>query len=285
MRGTGRAARAEAPSMRTDDGKSHEAIAGPKWGRVSPWWWRAVRKHPNALVAIGVAIEIARHADSDGVAWPAQDTIAAELGISRSSVDRAVRVLIDVGVMSRRRRQRLSNAYCMHFDTPPSDVSNSVERTSPGRLDASADEALGGSLMRQDSPLDTSTVDALDASADEAQTDQGTELEQNDVGREDDKEKNGRQAIISALVALGFTTGQAAEAAQNHYDVAFEWSRVGFAGVPTGNIRSPIAFIIAAIRGDRMPERPKPSRYGRDFTGVGRQDEIRRQQMLQERAS
>ena len=46
-----------------------------------------------------VLLKLMDHAGADGIAWPSQGTIAAELGMGRSTVVRALARLLEVGVI------------------------------------------------------------------------------------------------------------------------------------------------------------------------------------------
>lgn len=59
------------------------------------------------------------HADSEGKCWPGIRTIAGDLGLSRSTVKRALGELVEAGVIAKEARRRenggyTSNLYC-HF--------------------------------------------------------------------------------------------------------------------------------------------------------------------------
>lgn len=53
-----------------------------------------------------VYIYLKDHADSEGTCWPGIRTIAAELGLSRSTVKRALDDLCKVGLISKEHRWR-----------------------------------------------------------------------------------------------------------------------------------------------------------------------------------
>lgn len=65
-----------------------------------------------------VLVALVDHADRDGIAWPSQYTIAADLGIARSTVQLALTRLVEVGAIvehepgrqGRSARYRIGNA-------------------------------------------------------------------------------------------------------------------------------------------------------------------------------
>lgn len=51
------------------------------------------------------------HVDSEGKCWPGIRTIAGELGLSRSTVKRALGELVEVGVVEKERRWRENGSF------------------------------------------------------------------------------------------------------------------------------------------------------------------------------
>lgn len=62
---------------------------------------------PGAKLTYAV---LASHSDRYGVCWPSHPTLARLTGMSVSSVQRAIRELIDLGVLVKRPRRRSSGA-------------------------------------------------------------------------------------------------------------------------------------------------------------------------------
>lgn len=58
-----------------------------------------------------VLIYLKDHADRDGKCWPGIRTIASELGLSRSTVKRALGELVESGVISKEERRRENGGY------------------------------------------------------------------------------------------------------------------------------------------------------------------------------
>ena len=54
-------------------------------------------------------------ADAKGCCWPAIKTIAADLGLSRSTVKRALRDLCQAGLLEKERRWRENGSYTSNF--------------------------------------------------------------------------------------------------------------------------------------------------------------------------
>ena len=54
-------------------------------------------------------------ADAKGCCWPAIKTIAADLGLSRSTVKRALRDLCRAGLLEKERRWRENGSYTSNF--------------------------------------------------------------------------------------------------------------------------------------------------------------------------
>ena len=84
---------------------------------VVPWWLLDLEQVGGFELAVYCAI--ARHADSDGEAHPSRSRIASMAGVNIKTVDRAVKVLTEVGAIEKRRRQDkagdlTSNLYLVH---------------------------------------------------------------------------------------------------------------------------------------------------------------------------
>jgi DNA-binding MarR family transcriptional regulator len=73
-----------------------------RWAKLSA---RAVADRSLTATYLRVLAYLAIHADRLGVAWPSQETIAAALGINRSTVCRAIKRLRDLGYLYRYRRR------------------------------------------------------------------------------------------------------------------------------------------------------------------------------------
>jgi hypothetical protein len=86
-------------------------LAG-RFGKAMPWWACVLRNKARPFTALSVAIAISSHVNQrSGEAWASQETIARGLGISPKAVSRAVRTLVEVGVLTVRRRRRDTNVY------------------------------------------------------------------------------------------------------------------------------------------------------------------------------
>jgi hypothetical protein len=73
---------------------------------------RVGRAIPEVARVVSVGMWIATYADADGSnAFPARDTLATLTGCSQETVTRAVRVLMGVGVLARKRRPNASAVY------------------------------------------------------------------------------------------------------------------------------------------------------------------------------
>ncbi|MEU6527843.1 helix-turn-helix domain-containing protein [Streptomyces sp. NPDC046928] len=73
---------------------------------------RVGRRIPEVARVVTVGMWIATYADADGSnAFPGRDTLATLSGCSQETVTRAVKVLIGVGVLARRRRPNASAMY------------------------------------------------------------------------------------------------------------------------------------------------------------------------------
>ena len=73
---------------------------------------RVGRRIPEVARVVTVGMWIATYADADGSnAFPGRDTLAVLAGCSQETVTRAVKVLIGVGVLERRRRPNASTMY------------------------------------------------------------------------------------------------------------------------------------------------------------------------------
>lgn len=75
------------------------------------WFWvdnSIVDLHGASLGPVGVAVYavLARHANGDGVCWPAKNTIGSRLGISKRAVDKAIAQLERCGLIQVERRQK-----------------------------------------------------------------------------------------------------------------------------------------------------------------------------------
>ncbi|MFL5910515.1 MAG: helix-turn-helix domain-containing protein [Gaiellaceae bacterium] len=73
---------------------------------------RVGRRIPEVARVVTVGMWIATYADADGSnAFPGRDTLATLAGCSQETVTRAVKVLMGVGVLERRRRPNASSMY------------------------------------------------------------------------------------------------------------------------------------------------------------------------------
>ena len=73
---------------------------------------RVGRRIPEVARVVTVGMWIATYADADGSnAFPARDTLATLAGCSQETVTRAVKVLMGVGVLTRKRRPNTSAMY------------------------------------------------------------------------------------------------------------------------------------------------------------------------------
>jgi hypothetical protein len=73
---------------------------------------RVGRRIPEVARVVTVGMWIATYADADGSnAFPGRDTLATLSGCSQETVTRAVKVLMGVGVLERRRRPNASSMY------------------------------------------------------------------------------------------------------------------------------------------------------------------------------
>ncbi|MEV7394911.1 helix-turn-helix domain-containing protein [Streptomyces sp. NPDC091215] len=73
---------------------------------------RVGRRIPEVATVATVGMWIATYADADGSnAFPGRDTLATLAGCSQETVTRAVKVLMGVGVLERRRRPNASSMY------------------------------------------------------------------------------------------------------------------------------------------------------------------------------
>jgi hypothetical protein len=93
---------------------------GVQW--VSTAWINAMRdealrvRTPEVARVVTVGVWIATFADKDGSnAFPSRATLATLASCSQETVTRAVRVLMDVGVLERRRRPNASSVYQLCF--------------------------------------------------------------------------------------------------------------------------------------------------------------------------
>ncbi|MFF9124384.1 helix-turn-helix domain-containing protein [Streptomyces sp. NPDC014889] len=89
---------------------------GVQW--VSTAWINALRdealrvRMPEVARVVGVGVWIATFADKDGTnAFPSRETLATLAGCSQETVTRAVKVLMGVGVLQRKRRPNTSAVY------------------------------------------------------------------------------------------------------------------------------------------------------------------------------
>lgn len=80
----------------------------PRWGRVD---WATITALVPDWKAITVYVALCAHADTAGVAWPLQSTLAHELQVSEATVRRALRVLETSGAISTRKRGRGRTEY------------------------------------------------------------------------------------------------------------------------------------------------------------------------------
>lgn len=73
---------------------------------------RVAREHPDVARVVGVGVWIATFTDKDGTnAFPSRATLATLAGCSQETVTRAVKVLLGVGLLARRRRPNASAVY------------------------------------------------------------------------------------------------------------------------------------------------------------------------------
>ncbi|MFF5980883.1 helix-turn-helix domain-containing protein [Streptomyces olindensis] len=73
---------------------------------------RVGRQLPEVARVVGVGVWIATYADKDGGnAFPSRETLATLAGCSQETVTRAVKVLVGVGVLGRKRRPNASAVY------------------------------------------------------------------------------------------------------------------------------------------------------------------------------
>ncbi|MCX4994289.1 helix-turn-helix domain-containing protein [Streptomyces longwoodensis] len=73
---------------------------------------RVGRELPEVARVVGIGVWIATYADKDGSnAFPSRETLATLAGCSQETVTRAVKVLLGVGVLMRKRRPNASAVY------------------------------------------------------------------------------------------------------------------------------------------------------------------------------
>jgi biotin operon repressor len=92
------------------------------YGRVPLWWIVSLRASGAGIMARDVLVVIASYAEKKtGQAWPAVETIAETLGVSRRAIQRAIAELGDVGILRitrRNRRKRETNVYRLVWKSP-----------------------------------------------------------------------------------------------------------------------------------------------------------------------
>lgn len=91
-----------------------------RWGRIPAWWL----DHPD-LDADGLAVlaALSTYADEEGTCWPSQATLAGKLKRSRSTVNRLIGRLQEIGMLTVERRSagdggRLSSLYRLRLSPP-----------------------------------------------------------------------------------------------------------------------------------------------------------------------
>jgi hypothetical protein len=109
--------------------------------RVIKW---ARKQRVGSPTAKAVLICQAHHADDNGLCWPSQETIAAEIETSVDSVQRALKkVLVPTFVHRIKRKssdgRRISDAYRLRFDRAPDEAQPDSCRPAPcGPMDGDA---------------------------------------------------------------------------------------------------------------------------------------------------
>lgn len=93
-----------------------DALTADATFAVVPTW---VLDHPGLTpLAVRLYGVLARYVDNEGRCWPSRGTLAARLGCSRKSIDRATRLLISAGAVTVERRWEgevpTSNLYRLH---------------------------------------------------------------------------------------------------------------------------------------------------------------------------
>jgi hypothetical protein len=86
-----------------------------RWARFPIWWCRTLRGKPTAMA---VAACLSAHTNAAGEAWPTIGTIAAQLTIHPNRIAEALAVLVDTGIVVRRRRCRQSYLYYVNYNQP-----------------------------------------------------------------------------------------------------------------------------------------------------------------------
>src|SRR5262245_59018103 len=74
----------------------NETVSEGRWAKVAA---RAIADRALTATYVRVLAALAIFADREGVAWPSQETIALLIGISRSTVCRAIKRLRDLGYL------------------------------------------------------------------------------------------------------------------------------------------------------------------------------------------
>jgi hypothetical protein len=108
---------------------------------------------PNALLELGLTLPqlgvlvcLIRRAGPDGGSWPAQGTVAKALGINRRTVQRALRVLVDRGlVLIHKRRTSAGGDTTNHYRLRFPKSKTAMARQSP-RGGAAQDRTGGGTM-------------------------------------------------------------------------------------------------------------------------------------------
>lgn len=112
---------------------------------------------PNSKLIYG---RLLRYAGSDGAAFPKQETIAEELGISLSSVQNGIKLLVKVGLIEVEKRNKMyheSDKY--HFlestilGTSKSYVSEEVKSTSRGQVKVTCRDTQKLGIVHEESHL------------------------------------------------------------------------------------------------------------------------------------
>lgn len=95
-----------------------------------------------------VLIALANYADEDGFAWPSQETLARNTGLSERTIRRYILRLEELGYLKRQRRQkgmrRLSDGYTLNMepDTVSTSEPDSVTGTEPDTMTATEPDTV-----------------------------------------------------------------------------------------------------------------------------------------------
>lgn len=113
------------------------------WARVPLWWLPAIERHlaamktadvrnsVSAFSALRVAIVLSARAGDKQDVWPSQRVIAEDAGLHIRHARRALALLEEVGIVTKRRRQRSSAVYTLCFEGTTCDLSSTANAVEP----------------------------------------------------------------------------------------------------------------------------------------------------------